>query len=60
MLNRFGVCTDYFRDRLERVIDGLPNYTAEELARELVRAAAIADLREMHKEADTVRFARQR
>lgn len=51
MTNEYGLDVRYFRSKLSTVINGLENYTPDELARELVRLADTADCEEMRKEA---------
>lgn len=48
-----GVDVDYFKKKLLLVVKGLSNYTGEELARELVRYAKVANKSEAIKEANS-------
>lgn len=54
MGTRTGIDVAYFRERLKLVDLGLLSYTAQELARELVRMAATADAREAQKESERI------
>lgn len=42
MNNRYNLDTDYFSRKLKLVLEGIHNYTPEEMARELVRMAVTA------------------
>lgn len=43
MANRYGPDTEYFSKKLKLVLEGINNYTPDELARELARLALTAD-----------------
>jgi len=43
MNNRYGVDVSYNKKKLDTIIRDLPNYTSDELARELARLVVVND-----------------